>query len=74
MKHAEIDSDDDAVFDADKEHSNHEFGGYCCPHCLESSKHDGCSEREAVVCDHCGQTFVVWQETETINCSGPLAA
>jgi hypothetical protein len=74
MKLAEIDSDEDAVFDASREHTNHEDGGYCCPHCLKNNKHLPETERTAVICDHCGEAFVVWQETETRNCSGPLAA
>lgn len=65
---------DEEVFEASRDHSNHEGGGYCCPHCLESSQHSFVGdERTAVVCDHCGQTFVIWDETEIRQCSGKLA-
>jgi|GEM_PF-5202505 len=75
MKCVAIDADDDAVFDAQRNHSNCEGGGYCCPHCLRDNEHGPVgSEREAVACDHCGKTFVVWDETEIRQCSGPLAA
>ncbi len=73
MKNVAIDADDDAVFDATRGHSNHEGGGYCCPHCLESSDHNDVLDREAVECDHCHQTFVIWNETEIRQCSGKLA-
>jgi hypothetical protein len=72
MKLATVE-DDDSVLDAEREHSNHEGGGYCCPHCLQANKHDGDTEREPVVCDQCGETFVVWNETEIRRCSGKLA-
>lgn len=75
MKRAEIDADDDAVFDAVRVHGNHEGGGYCCPHCLKDNRHPSAgSEREAVQCDHCGEVFVVWDETRIEQCSGKLAS
>jgi hypothetical protein len=74
MKSLDIDPDDDAVFDTTREHSNPEGCGYCCPHCLETSKHDECcGVREAVECDHCHKPFVIWNETEIRQCSGHLA-
>lgn len=73
MKTATVE-DDDMVLDAMREHSNHENCGYCCPHCLENSNHRGDGDREAVVCDHCGEAFVIWNETEIRQCSGKLAS
>ena len=76
MTLAKIDQDDDAVFDAVKTHSNHEEGGYCCPHCLNDNNdppHSIGDDKTAVVCSHCSETFVIWNETEIRQCSGKLA-
>lgn len=74
MKNVTVE-DDDAVLDADREHANHAGGGYCCPHCLETSEHDlfGTDEREVVECDKCHQMFVIWNEATIEQCSGKLA-
>lgn len=74
MKLATIDDDSDSVMDADRVHSNGEDCGYCCPHCTAENSHRSTGERTAVICDHCGETFVIWNETEIRQCSGKLAA
>lgn len=73
MRLADID-DDDAVFDASRDHANTDGSGYCCPHCLQDNgnRHPSTGERTAVICDHCGATFVVWDEIEIRQCSGKL--
>jgi len=74
MKLADL-YDEDAVWDASRDHSNAEDCGYCCPHCLKDNgqHHPSTGERTAVICDHCGATFVVWNEIDVRQCSGKLA-
>ncbi|MCP4986406.1 MAG: hypothetical protein GY928_10190 [Colwellia sp.] len=57
-----------------REHSNPEYTGFCCPHCLQSAEYtsesDDNYEADKVTCKKCGKEFAIWTETETINVSG----
>ena len=66
--------DDEAVDCAERAHSNHQYGGYCCPHCLQTSDHNlyGTEDREVVRCDHCDEPFVIWNVATVEQCSGKL--
>ena len=74
MRVIEVEEDDEAN-DAKKEHHNHQYGGYCCPHCLKTNQHTNHLAPEVrciVVCDHCGERFVIWDEETVDQCSGKL--
>ncbi len=57
-----------------REHSNPEYTGFCCPHCLESNDYTTTSDTSAdpneVTCTSCDKNFAIWNETETLNVSG----
>ena len=65
------------MIEANKDHSNHAEGGYCCPHCLMSDEYpqgNYCDEGDPakVACAHCGQEFAVWSDTEIVRISGKI--
>jgi hypothetical protein len=47
---------------------------YCCPHCLESAKHEGVDWlATAVECPKCGMTFAAWKDEVIVHRSAKLA-
>lgn len=60
------------IADTTEEHSNSQYCGYCCPHCLQTNDHDlyTMDEANAVECDHCGKIFVIWNKETIRQCSG----
>lgn len=52
---------------------NHEYGGYCCPFCMESNDYSVAGEdKTKVTCLNCDKPFAIWQEQVTENVSGRI--